>query len=144
MVKTKEANKYLFVCMGNVDRSITGERVFKQMLEKQGYKVGSLEDEAANSEDFDFIVDSAGIAPKHGKRTFERSMAEGARCIFAADHVVAWYLICTDGYNLQDSVKIKNLQIQDQYDVSIDWERKQLENMMKWMLSGYVPRKKKE
>jgi len=137
MQETKEANKYLFICLANIRRSITGERVFRQMLEKEGYKVGSLEDEA--KEGFDFIVDSAGILYKHGKRTFEKQMAEGARYIFAADHVVSWQLISSEGYNLQDSVKIVNLQIEDRYDPDIDWQRKELERIFMEKLVQYIP-----
>ena len=130
-------NKYLFVCYANINRSIVGERIFKEMLTKRGFRVGGFQD----SGEFDFYVGSAGINPEDKSREFSISMVEGVRNVFVA-HEITRRLLKSD-FQYEDDSRIVNLHIKDDYDIDIPREKTILENILRRRLAPYLPRRQK-
>ncbi len=130
-------NKYLFVCYANINRSIVGERICKEMLIRRGFRVGGFQD----SGEFDFYVGSAGINPEDKSREFSISMTEGVRNIFIA-HELTRRLLKSD-FQYEDDSRIVNLHIKDSYDISVPEEKRVLENILRRRLAPYLPRRDK-
>jgi protein-tyrosine-phosphatase len=130
-------NKYLFVCYANINRSIVGERICKDMLIRRGFRVGGFQD----SGEFDFYVGSAGINPEDKSREFSISMTEGVRNIFIA-HELTRRLLKSD-FQYEDDSRIVNLHIKDSYDISVPEEKRVLENILRRRLAPYLPRRDK-
>jgi predicted protein tyrosine phosphatase len=128
-------NKYLFVCYANKNRSIIGERVFKEMLSGRGFRVGGFYD----SGDFDFYVGSAGINPEEETKCFSLAMVEGIGTVFVADERIQRFL--KRDYNFEDESRTVNLNIPDVYDITIDKQRRVLEEYMRLRLVHYLPRR---
>jgi len=131
-------NKYLFVCYANKNRSITGERVFREMLKERGFRVGGFND----SGDFDFYVGSTGINPEDQSRCFRLEMVEGVRTVFVADERIQRFL--KRDYQYDDESKIVDLDIQDDYDIREERHKKALERIMAAKLVFYLPRRRQK
>lgn len=130
--------RYLFVCAANVNRSKTGETVFKKMLEEKGFSVGSLEQVMG----FDCYVGSAGtdidfMNLKEG-RQYTVELATSVDKIFAADGFV--YRDIKEYFRTSED-KMVNLGIRDRYDITIPNERSNLRRIMRKKLAPYVPEK---
>ncbi len=128
-------NKYLFVCYANKNRSIVGERIFKEMLSERGFRVFGPE----NPLDWDYSVSSAGINPEDKSKEFSVSMVEGVRHLFVADEHIRRLL--KSDFNFEDESRMVNLDIPDLYDITVDKKRKVLETIMRCRLFPYLPRR---
>lgn len=129
-------NKYLFVCYANKNRSVVGERVFREMLLERGFRVGGFQD----SGEFDFYVGSAGINAEEESRCFRLEMVEGVKTVFVADERIQRML--KHDYQYDDESRIVNLDVPDRYDVSIEKEKRALEGVMARKLVFYLPRRR--
>ncbi|MBP7708375.1 hypothetical protein KA107_01720 [Candidatus Pacearchaeota archaeon] len=133
----RDPNRYLFVCMANRNRSIVGERVFRQMLTAKGFSVGSWDEQ----EKKDFYVGSAGmvLVDEVGRR-FEASMLEGTRNFFVANDTVRYYL--RKWHKIGADSRLVDLDIPDVYDISKAWQEDQLYEILRKKLAPYLPEKK--
>lgn len=99
----------LFVCFGNMHRSPTAERIFKEILEKRGYKV------AGNGQiiDYDVCVSSAGVSVEDDDgNQFDRESGNRADFIFALDEMIEEIILSC--YDMPRN-KVANLSIPDTY-----------------------------
>lgn len=76
----------LFVCQGNVDRSVAAADMFGVMLRGRGFRVGKLED----VDGFDYYIGSAGLCVSaqnafNGSVQLTTDMIGRAERIFVAD-----------------------------------------------------------
>jgi protein-tyrosine-phosphatase len=131
-------NKYLFVCVGNVDRSKAGEDIFKVMLRERGFSVG----EFFENDGFDFYVGSAGIevsqAHKPQSVQLTRVMTRRAGRIFSVEDFVTKSLV--EDYNVS-ARKIIQLDIEDGRSLIIEEEAQSLYSEFRRKLRDYLPRK---
>lgn len=132
--------KYLFICLANIDRSKTGEIVFKDMLKERGYSVGSLEEILQA----DFYVGSAGVrANEFGCKgysvQYSSEIGDGADVIFVADELVFSLLKEMDSKNL---AKVVQLDIPDTYKASDEVDYRKMVDLFKDKLLPYMPKKK--
>jgi protein-tyrosine-phosphatase len=138
----EKPQKYLFVCAANVNRSKTGEEVFKRMLEEKGFSVGTLGtlDQMLES---DFYVGSAGtdidfMNLRQGVQ-YTPEFGNLADKIFVADARV--YVDLKEYFRVSED-KMINLGIRDRYDIKLPNERRNLQRIMRKKLAPYVPEKK--
>ena|SRR3989344_4680074 len=99
--------KFLFVCYANQNRSKTGERVFKELLEKKGYKVS--DDVGARK---GRVVLSAGFETNGHGRQLSKELADKFDEIFVMGRWMVDELAEVYG---QDSRKVVVLDIPDVY-----------------------------
>jgi predicted protein tyrosine phosphatase len=127
------AKKYLFVCMANVNRSRLGKVVFSQMLTERGFGVYP-------AENYDFRVESAGLCARRDTTQFKECMLRGTRNVFFADTIVKLEFLEEYGISWKD--RFVNLGIPDRWDIDVDWQRKELERILRTRLAQYVPGRK--
>jgi protein-tyrosine-phosphatase len=136
----------LFVCGGNKNRSIEGERVFRSMLTERGYRVFDSYSKKAQK-DYEVIVSSAGIYvnkmrnSEDGKeiigdtrKQLNGDEADKADIIFALDEEVKYMLVKR---YIQPREKIISLDIEDIFD--IDNDEHKLIKLLREKLSIYIP-----
>ncbi len=132
--------RYLFVCMANINRSVTGEKVFKEILEERNFKVGSLEEKTGS----DFYVGSAGVKVDDLEldgRQYEDELGDSVDQIFAADWHVS--LILSADYTTKMS-KITDLKIGDFYDIKVPLDEFALRTVLHERLQKHVPERRPE
>ena len=135
-MKNKPSTRYLFVCMGNVNRSIIGAEVFREFLSERKFKVGSLEDKTGS----DFYVGSAGVMVEDwesGGVQYTDELGDSVDRIFAADWQVA--KILASDYDTVFS-KIFDLRVGDFYKIrENELDKFALRTVMQERLREYVP-----
>lgn len=134
----KFEDRYLFVCMGNVDCSKAGESIFKAILEERGFLVGRLNEKKG----FDFYVGSAGIevSESHKPQSVQltREMTRWVGRIFSVDDFVTKGLINNYGVPIR---KIFQLDIEDGRSLLIEEEAQSLYVEFRRKLTDYLSRK---
>jgi protein-tyrosine-phosphatase len=132
----EKPQRYLFVCMGNINRSIVGAEVFRELLSERKFKVGSLEEKTGS----DFYVGSAGVMVDDWEsdgRQYTDELGDSVDKIFAADWQVA--RILASDYDTVFS-KIVDLGIGDFYKIRVNaLDRFALRTVMQERLKNYVP-----
>lgn len=123
---------FLFLCLANRNRSIAGEEVFNQMLRERGFSV------YPNS-NCDFRVGSAGVFETAVNR-FSENMLDGTRNVFFADKFVWWEFM--EVYRVPWNDRFVELEIPDRYDINSEWQRKELDVILRSKLKGYAPIKR--
>lgn len=95
----KKMQRILFICLANINRSPTAERVFREMAEKRGIEVK---------------VSSAGIDVQDGdtENPLSEFLVKNADKIFVMEEYMKNIIV--KNYNA-DSVKIESLEIPDIY-----------------------------
>ena len=99
--------KFLFVCYANQNRSKTGERIFRELLEERGYKVSDDVDARRGR-----VVLSAGFETNGEGRQLSKELADKFDEIFVMSRGRSEEL--TETYK-QDPRKIVILDIPDVY-----------------------------
>jgi len=144
--RKEKPRNILFVCEGNRNRSIGGERVFRNMLTEKGYRVFDPYSKK-HQKDYEIIVSSAGIYvnkmrnSEDGKeiagdtrKQLNGDEADKADIIFALDEGVKYMLV--QRY-VQPKEKIINLNIDDVFD--IDNDEHKLIKLLREKLAIYIP-----
>ncbi len=139
ILKMIKYNRNLFVCSGNVDRSVAGEIIFREGLEKKGFSVGKFSD----LDGFDFYVGSAGIdvAEKdkmNGSMQLTEDMARRANRIFSIDEMITTELMSK--YGVRKS-KIVQLDIFEGRSLMVYEEAISLYGEFRRKLEKYLPRR---
>jgi hypothetical protein len=129
-------NRYLFVCMGNVDRSVAGETVFKELLEREGFNVGKLNEKKI----CDFYIGSAGLFVSasnlvNGSVQLTKVMARRVGNIFSSDSHVTRGLVTN--YNVPIK-KIIQLDVEDGRSLIVPEQANELYEEFRRKLGGYL------
>ncbi|MEI7718701.1 MAG: hypothetical protein WCI72_02445 [archaeon] len=131
-------DRYLFVCVGNVDRSVAGEIILRELLEKDGFDVGKLNERRGH----DFYVGSAGIevseANKPQSIQLTKEMTRRVGRIFSVEDFVTNGLI--NNYSVPTR-KIFQLNIEDGRSLLIEEEAQSLYDEFRRKLADYLSRK---
>ena len=127
----------LFVCRANLNRSPTGEKVFKQMLNEKGYLVFDQRNKKTWA-DYDVKVSSAGTDTFKEDKTnqLEGEVADAADIIFTFDEGLEYVLIHRF---YQPGGKIVNLDIYDNYAINRKKDKRNLTALLRKKLAIYLP-----
>ena len=129
-------DRYLFVCMGNVDRSVAGESIFRELFGARGFDVGKLNERKGH----DFYVGSAGLIVSNanvmnGSVQLTNEMARKVGTVFSIDALVTKGLV--KSYNVPGR-KIVQLDIEDGRSLLIEEEAQSLYGEFRRKLTDYL------
>ena len=130
----------LFVCVGNVDRSKSGEEVYRQMLQERGFIVEPF----ASIADVDFYVGSAGIevsAPNafNGSVQLTSGLVALANRIFSVGELVTQRLVVDFGAHPREIIQ---LDIEDGRSLLVPDQARSLYGEFFLKLMPYVPQRR--
>jgi len=132
----RKPRNILFVCMANINRSKTGEKVFKEMLKKRCYSVFDHNDKKTYS-NYEVSVSSAGTeVDTEEANELDGGLADAADIIFTFDKGLEYRLVHRF---FQPKEKIVNLDIPDCYNINNKKDEKSLKRLLRKKLSIYIP-----
>jgi len=129
-------DRYLFVCMGNIDRSVAGEAIFRELLENKGFNVGKLNEKRGH----DFYVGSAGVCVSNsnavnGSIQLTNDMVRKVGNIFSVDFAVTKCL--TENFRVPER-KIIQLDIEDGRSLIVPEQANELYTEFRMKLGKYA------